>query len=76
MATTTSNTNLFFEQTILSPKYNIRRVHTTKETIKCLDGDYEFEEGRGFERNSYLKDHQIETYLIIPGDTYRTVSYK
>ncbi|XP_055378499.1 uncharacterized protein LOC129610136 isoform X2 [Condylostylus longicornis] len=47
------------------------RVHITKETLKCLDGDYEVEEGRGWERNSYLKDHQIETYLIVPGDTYR-----
>uniref|UniRef100_A0A1A9UIG2 adenylate cyclase n=1 Tax=Glossina austeni TaxID=7395 RepID=A0A1A9UIG2_GLOAU len=27
--------------------------------------------GKGAERNSYLKDHQIETYLIIPGDIYR-----
>lgn len=49
------------------------RVHITKETMTCLDGDYELEEGRGHERNSYLKDHQIETYLIVPGDTYRTV---
>ncbi|CAD7082581.1 unnamed protein product [Hermetia illucens] len=47
------------------------RVHITKETLKCLDGDYEVEEGRGYERNSYLKDNQIETYLIVPGDTYR-----
>ncbi|KAJ6635698.1 Adenylate cyclase type 5, partial [Pseudolycoriella hygida] len=47
------------------------RVHITKETMTCLDGDYELEEGRGHERNSYLKDHQIETYLIVPGDTYR-----
>lgn len=37
-----------------------------------MDGDYEVEEGKGNERNSYLKDHQIETYLIIPGDTYRS----
>lgn len=50
-----------------------RRVHITKETLKCLDGDYEVEEGRGYERNSYLKDNQIETYLIVPGDTYRAV---
>lgn len=41
----------------------------------CLDGDYELEEGRGHERNSYLKDHQIETYLIVPGDTYRPVGF-
>lgn len=50
-----------------------RRVHITKETLKCLDGDYEVEDGKGHERNSYLKDHQIETYLIIPGDIYRLV---
>lgn len=50
------------------------RVHITKETLKCLEGDYEVEDGRGSERNAYLKDHQIETYLIIPGDTYRLVS--
>ncbi|XP_065361841.1 uncharacterized protein LOC135955418 [Calliphora vicina] len=47
------------------------RVHITKETLKCLDGDYEVEQGKGEERNSYLKDHQIETYLIVPGDIYR-----
>ncbi|XP_002135395.3 adenylate cyclase type 5 [Drosophila pseudoobscura] len=47
------------------------RVHITKETLKCLDGDYEVEVGKGAERNSYLKDHQIETYLIVPGDIYR-----
>lgn len=52
-----------------------RRVHITKETLKYLDGDYEVEDGKGHERNSYLKDHQIETYLIIPGDIYRLVSY-
>lgn len=52
-----------------------RRVHITKETMTCLDGDYELEEGRGHERNSYLKDHQIETYLIVPGDTYRPVMF-
>lgn len=49
------------------------RVHITKETVKFLDGDYELEEGKGYERNSYLKDHQIETYLIIPGTQYKSV---
>lgn len=53
-----------------------RRVHITKETLKCLDGDYEVEQGNGNERNSYLKDHQIETYLIVPGDIYRPVRVK
>lgn len=53
--------------------FHYSRVHITKETLKCLDGDYEVEDGKGHERNSYLKDHQIETYLIIPGDIYRLV---
>lgn len=50
------------------------RVHITKETLICLDGDYEVEEGNGCDRNSYLKDHQIQTFLIVPGDIYRPVS--
>lgn len=50
------------------------RVHITKETLACLDGQYEVEEGQGSERNTYLKDHQIETYLIVPKDNFRTVS--
>ncbi|XP_075213692.1 adenylate cyclase type 6-like [Lycorma delicatula] len=45
------------------------RVHITKETLKCLDGAYEVEPGRGGERNSYLRDHNIETYLIVPGNS-------
>lgn len=53
------------------------RVHITKETLDCLNDHYEVEEGNGGERNSYLKDHQIQTYLIVPKDSYRTViNYK
>ncbi|XP_057319497.1 adenylate cyclase type 5 isoform X2 [Microplitis mediator] len=47
------------------------RVHITKETLDCLGGDYEVEEGNGGERNSYLKEHNIKTYLIVPGDTFK-----
>ncbi|XP_063987418.1 adenylate cyclase type 6 isoform X2 [Diachasmimorpha longicaudata] len=47
------------------------RVHITKETLDCLGGDYEVEEGHGGERNTYLKDHNIQTYLIVPGDTFK-----
>lgn len=52
-----------------------RRVHITKETLKCLDGDYEVEAGHGGERNSYLKDHNIDTYLIVPATSFRAVTY-
>lgn len=47
------------------------RVHITKETLACLEGDYEVEEGNGGERNTYLRDHNVQTYLIVPGDTFR-----
>lgn len=48
-----------------------RRVHITKETLDYLGGYYEVEEGHGGERNAYLKDHNISTYLIVPGDTFK-----
>jgi hypothetical protein len=51
-----------------------RRVHITKETLRYLDGDYAVEPGHGGERNAYLRDHNIETFLIVPADTCRTVS--
>ncbi|KAF2894357.1 hypothetical protein ILUMI_11816, partial [Ignelater luminosus] len=47
------------------------RIHITKETLLCLNGDYEVEPGYGGDRNSYLKDHNIDTYLIVPQDSYR-----
>ncbi|XP_078622020.1 adenylate cyclase type 5-like isoform X2 [Branchiostoma floridae x Branchiostoma japonicum] len=40
------------------------RVHITKATLDYLNGDYEVEPGHGGERNNYLRDHNIETYLI------------
>lgn len=47
------------------------RVHITTETMQCLNSHYELEEGHGAERNTYLKDHQIKTYLIIPMEANR-----
>ncbi|CAG4984786.1 unnamed protein product, partial [Parnassius apollo] len=47
------------------------RVHITKETLRCLGDDYKVEPGYGGQRNAYLKDHNIETYLIVPDDTSR-----
>uniref|UniRef100_A0A8C3TJS9 adenylate cyclase n=1 Tax=Catharus ustulatus TaxID=91951 RepID=A0A8C3TJS9_CATUS len=42
------------------------KVHITKTTLECLNGDYEVEPGYGHERNSFLKKHNIETYFIVP----------
>uniref|UniRef100_A0A2R9BH60 Adenylate cyclase type 8 n=1 Tax=Pan paniscus TaxID=9597 RepID=A0A2R9BH60_PANPA len=40
------------------------RIHISKATLDCLDGDYNVEEGHGKERNEFLRKHNIETYLI------------
>ncbi|KAK2507820.1 hypothetical protein MC885_018466, partial [Smutsia gigantea] len=42
------------------------KVHITKTTLACLNGDYEVEPGCGHERNSFLKAHNIETFFIVP----------
>uniref|UniRef100_A0A8C3RCV0 adenylate cyclase n=1 Tax=Cyanoderma ruficeps TaxID=181631 RepID=A0A8C3RCV0_9PASS len=41
------------------------RIHITKATLNYLNGDYEVELGFGGERNAYLKEHSIETFLIV-----------
>ena len=51
-----------------------RRIHITEETMKCLNGDYEVEAGNGAERNQYLKEHNILTYLVVPPDEFCDVS--
>ncbi|XP_017843837.2 adenylate cyclase type 2 isoform X2 [Drosophila busckii] len=42
------------------------RVHITKQTLDFLADKFEVEQGEGFSRDSYLADHKIETYLIVP----------
>lgn len=42
------------------------KVHITKTTLACLNGDYEVEPGYGHERNSFLKAQNIETFFIVP----------
>lgn len=49
-----------------SASFFCRKVHITKTTLACLNGDYEVEPGYGHERNSFLKTHNIETFFIVP----------
>ncbi|XP_058066441.1 adenylate cyclase type 2 [Anopheles bellator] len=42
------------------------RVHITKATLDYLGDKFEVEPGAGATRESYLADHKIETYLIVP----------
>ncbi|CAI9536042.1 unnamed protein product [Staurois parvus] len=40
------------------------RIHITSATLNYLNGDYEVEPGCGGERNAYLKEHDIKTFLV------------
>lgn len=51
-----------------------RRIHITWATLQYLNGDYEVEPGHGGERNAYLKEHNIETFLIV-GCSQKRVSW-
>uniref|UniRef100_H3C4V3 Adenylate cyclase type 1 n=1 Tax=Tetraodon nigroviridis TaxID=99883 RepID=H3C4V3_TETNG len=42
------------------------KVHITRTTLECLNGDYEVEPGFGHERHAFLQKHRIETYFIVP----------
>ncbi|XP_054285500.1 adenylate cyclase type 2-like isoform X1 [Macrosteles quadrilineatus] len=42
------------------------RVHITRATLDQLSDRFKVEPGHGEEREGYLADHKIETYLIIP----------
>ncbi|XP_046621280.1 adenylyl cyclase 78C-like isoform X2 [Neodiprion virginianus] len=40
------------------------RVHISLDTLKCLNDVYEVEPGYGADRDNYLKNRNVETYLI------------
>ena len=40
------------------------RVHITQDVLDVINGDYEVEEGHGSERDVYLKEHDMKTYLV------------
>ncbi|KAA8591570.1 hypothetical protein FQN60_016944, partial [Etheostoma spectabile] len=41
------------------------RVHITSETLEHLNDAYKVEDGDGQERDPYLKEHGVTTYLVI-----------
>ncbi|XP_061635187.1 adenylate cyclase type 1 isoform X1 [Phyllopteryx taeniolatus] len=42
------------------------KVHITRTTLECLNGDYEVEPGFGHKRHVFLQKHHIETFFIVP----------
>ena len=41
-----------------------RRVHISQATLDYLGNEFEVEPGNGGERDSYLKEKNVTTYLI------------
>ena len=41
-----------------------RRVHISKATLDYLNNEFDVEPGNGGERDSYLKENNVTTYLI------------
>ncbi|TSL82496.1 Adenylate cyclase type 2 [Bagarius yarrelli] len=41
------------------------RVHITSVTLEHLNGAYKVEDGYGHDRDPYLKEHSVVTYLVI-----------
>ncbi|KAI6222383.1 Adenylyl cyclase V [Aphelenchoides fujianensis] len=50
------------------------RIHITRETLDALNGAFKVEPGHGQERSSYLREHNVETYLIVPDENHEPVS--
>ncbi|XP_043115967.1 adenylate cyclase type 3-like [Puntigrus tetrazona] len=49
------------------------RVHISQNTMDCLHGEFELEEGNGGERCEYLLEKGIDTYLVLVSkDTPKT----
>lgn len=57
--------NLFLFLWPFFPLFLCSRIHITKATLQYLNGDYEVEPGFGGERNAYLKENSIETFLVL-----------
>ncbi|KAF4528183.1 hypothetical protein B566_EDAN016888, partial [Ephemera danica] len=47
-------------------QFDVWRVHVTKATLLQLGDRFEVEPGNGGSRETYLDEHKIETFLIVP----------
>jgi len=42
------------------------KINLNRATLDALSGEYEVEAGHGGTRDSYLRDHGIDTFFIVP----------
>lgn len=49
-------------------------MHITEATLAHLHGEYQVEPANGGSRNQYLRDHNVNTYFIVPPARRRKVS--
>ncbi|MEQ2226482.1 hypothetical protein ILYODFUR_027900 [Ilyodon furcidens] len=61
-----SNLLLTLTAFIFCDSHALSKVHITRTTLECLNGDYEVEPGFGHERHTFLHKHHIETFFIVP----------
>ena len=52
-----------------------RRIHISQSTYNNLKGEFEVEPGFGSERDEFLKDHKIKTFLIVD-KSHQTKDYE
>lgn len=51
----------------------VSRIHISRATLDCLEGSYETEDGHGYERNEFLRKHNIDTFFICPKEEDTTM---
>ena len=47
-----------------------RRVHISEVTAKVLNDQFQLEPGNGGDRDDYIRDHKIQTYLVAIPEVY------
>ena len=51
-------------------------MHITQEVLECLGNEFKVEQGNGKDRDYYLRNNNIKTYLIVDdGDRRPKVQY-
>lgn len=65
--------NVVLKKKIYSKYYSVSIQRCHRATLDCLGGEYEVEAGFGSNRDSYLREHGVDTFFIIPPNHRRKV---